>query len=80
MLVRTLKQKRCSKVYRHAQIVESSGIRIRGNAPRTRILAHLGTVEGLGEAQIDQFPWPTTRQGISVLAVVNIRNGWQYVI
>ena len=55
MFVRILKQKRGDKVYRHVQIVESFRDPAKGKAPRTRILAHLGTVEGLGEAQIDQL-------------------------
>ena len=55
MFVRTLKQKRGDKIYRHVQIVESFRDPAKGNAPRTRILVHLGTVEGLGEAQIDQL-------------------------
>lgn len=55
MFVRVLKQKRGEKVYRHVQIVESFRDPAKGNAPRTRLLAHLGTVEGLGEATIDQL-------------------------
>ena len=55
MFVRVLKQKRGEKVYRHVQIVESFRDPTKGNAPRTRLLAHLGTVEGLGQATIDQL-------------------------
>ena len=48
MFIRTLKQKRGEKIYRHVQIVESFRDPAKGNAPRTRILANLGTVDGLG--------------------------------
>lgn len=52
MFIRVAKQKRGNKLYRHLQIAESYRDPAKGNAPRTRILAHLGTVEGLGEDQI----------------------------
>jgi transposase len=55
MYVRILKQKRGEKIYRHVQIVESFRDPAKGKAPRTRILAHLGTVEKLGTATIDQL-------------------------
>ena len=55
MFIRTLKQKRGEKTYRHVQIVESFRDPAKGNAPRTRILANLGTVDGLGEARIEQL-------------------------
>ena len=55
MYVRILKQKRGDKLYRHVQIVESFRDPAKGKAPRTRILAHLGTVEKLGTATIDQL-------------------------
>jgi Transposase DDE domain len=55
MFVRIAKQKRGDKVYRHLQIAESFRDPTKGNAPRTRILAQLGTVEGLGEAQIEKL-------------------------
>jgi hypothetical protein len=48
MFIRIAKQKRGDKVYRHLQIAESFRDPAKGNAPRTRILAQLGTVEGLG--------------------------------
>jgi len=55
MFVRIAKQKRGSKTYRHLQIAESFRDPNKGMAPRTRILAHLGTVEGLGEEQIQKL-------------------------
>jgi transposase len=55
MYIRIAKQKRGKKLYRHLQIAESYRDPAKGNAPRTRILAHLGTVEGLGEEQIQKL-------------------------
>jgi len=55
MFIRVAKQTRKNKVYRHLQIAESYRDPEKGNAPRTRILAHLGTVEGLGEEQIEKL-------------------------
>lgn len=55
MFVRIAKQKRGAKTYRHLQIAESFRDPNKGMAPRTRILAHLGTVEGLGEEQIQKL-------------------------
>lgn len=55
MFVRTIKQRRGEKVYKHLQIVESFRDPAKGNAPRTRLIAHLGTVDGLGEEQIDRL-------------------------
>lgn len=55
MFVRIAKQKRGAKTYRHLQIAESYRDPNKGMAPRTRILAHLGTVEGLGEEQIQKL-------------------------
>lgn len=55
MFIRIAKQKRKNKLYRHLQIAESYRDPEKGNAPRTRILAHLGTVEGLGEEQIEKL-------------------------
>jgi transposase len=55
MFIRIARQKRGTKVYRHLQIAESYRDPAKKNAPRTRILAHLGTVEGLGEDQIDKL-------------------------
>ena len=55
MFVRILKQKRGNKVYRHVQIVESFRDPAKGMAPRTRILAHLGTVETLGMDTLDKL-------------------------
>lgn len=55
MFIRIAKQKRKHKTYRHLQIAESYRDPAKGNSPRTRILAHLGTVEGLGEEQIEKL-------------------------
>jgi len=55
MFIRVARQKRGNKIYRHLQIAESYRDPKKGNAPRTRILVHLGTVEGLGEEQIEKL-------------------------
>lgn len=55
MFIRVTKQKRGNKLYRHLQIAESFRDPAKGNSPRTRIIAHLGTVEGLGEEQIGKL-------------------------
>lgn len=55
MFIRIAKQKRGNKVYRHLQIAESFRDPAKGMAPRTRIIAQLGTVEGLGEEQIEKL-------------------------
>jgi transposase len=55
MFIRIAKQSRGNKVYRHLQIAESFRDPAKGNAPRTRILVQLGTVEGLGEEQIEKL-------------------------
>lgn len=55
MFIRIAKQSRGNKVYRHLQIAESFRDPAKGNAPRTRILVQLGTVEGLGEEQIQKL-------------------------
>lgn len=55
MFIRIAKQKRGNKVYRHLQIAESFRDPAKGNAPRTRILVQLGTVEGLGEEQVEKL-------------------------
>ena len=55
MFIRIAKQKRGDKVYRHLQIAESFRDPAKGKAPRTRILAQLGTIEGLGEEQIEKL-------------------------
>jgi transposase len=55
MFIRIAKQTRKNKVYRHLQIAESYRDPEKGNSPRTRILAHLGTIEGLGEEQIEKL-------------------------
>lgn len=55
MFIRIAKQRRGDKVYRHLQIAESFRDPAKGKAPRTRIIAQLGTVEGLGEEQIEKL-------------------------
>jgi transposase len=55
MFIRITRQKQGKKEYRHLQIAESYRDPERGNTPRTRILAYLGTVEGLGEEQIQKL-------------------------
>lgn len=55
MFIRIAKQKRGNKIYRHLQIAESYRDPNKGGAPRTRIIAHLGTVEGLGQDQIERL-------------------------
>lgn len=55
MYVRIAKQKRGDKVYRHLQIAESFRDPEKGGSPRTRILAHLGTIESLGEDQVERL-------------------------
>lgn len=55
MFIRIAKQKRGDKTYRHLQIAESFRDPAKGKAPRTRIIAQLGTVEGLGEEQIEKL-------------------------
>lgn len=55
MFIRIAKQKRGDKLYRHLQIAESFRDPAKGKAPRTRIIAQLGTVEGLGDDQIEKL-------------------------
>lgn len=55
MFIRIAKQKRGNKTYRHLQIAESFRDPAKGKAPRTRIIAQLGTIEGLGEEQIEKL-------------------------
>ncbi|NVN92609.1 MAG: IS1634 family transposase [Desulfuromonadales bacterium] len=55
MFIRIAKQKRGDKIYRHLQVAESFRDPTKGNSPRTRIIAHLGTVEGLGADQIERL-------------------------
>ena len=55
MFIRVNRQKQGKKEYRHLQIAESYRDPEKGNSPRTRILAYLGTVEGLGEGQIEKL-------------------------
>ena len=67
MFIRTLKQKRGEKIYRHVQIVESFRDPAKGNAPRTRILANLGTVG------FPRFCGHTEKQGDNTLGGVSWR-------
>lgn len=55
MFIRIAKQKRGDKIYRHLQVAESFRDPAKGGSPRTRIIAHLGTVEGLGADQIERL-------------------------
>jgi hypothetical protein len=55
MFIRIAKQKRGDKIYRHLQVAESYRDPNKGGSPRTRIIAHLGTVEGLGKDQIERL-------------------------
>jgi transposase len=55
MFIRIAKQTRKNKTYRHLQVAESYRDPAKGNSPRTRIIAHLGTIEGLGEEQIEKL-------------------------
>jgi transposase len=55
MFIRIAKQKRGDKLYRHLQIAESFRDPAKGKAPRTRIIAQLGTLEGLGEEQVEKL-------------------------
>jgi len=55
MFIRVVKQKRGKKLYEHVQIVESFRDPAKGNAPRTRILLHLGTLDKLGKDQLDRL-------------------------
>src|SRR5271157_2216648 len=55
MFIRIAKQKRGDKVYRHLQIAESFRDPSKGKEPRTRIIAQLGTIDGLGEEQIEKL-------------------------
>ena len=52
MYIRVVQHKSAKKTYRHIQIAESYRDPDKANAPRTRILYKLGTLEDLGEEQI----------------------------
>lgn len=52
MYIRITQHKSAKKTYRHIQIAESYRDPDKGNAPRTRILHKLGSLEELGEEQI----------------------------
>jgi transposase len=55
MFIRIARQRQGKKEYRSLQIAESFRDPDKGGAPRTRILAHLGTLENLGEKQIEKL-------------------------
>lgn len=55
MYIRIARQRQGSREYRSLQIAESYRDPDKGGAPRTRILAHLGTLENLGEKQIEKL-------------------------
>ena len=55
MYIRIARQRQGKKEYRSLQIAESYRDLDKGGAPRTRILAHLGTLENLGEKQIEKL-------------------------
>jgi transposase len=55
MFIRIARQRQGKKEYRSLQIAESYRDADKGGAPRTRILAHLGTIENLGEKQIEKL-------------------------
>ena len=55
MFIRIARQRQGDKEYRSLQIAESYRDPAKGGAPRTRILAHLGSLEKLGERQIEKL-------------------------
>jgi len=55
MFIRIARQRRGDKEYKSLQIAESYRDSEKGGAPRTRVLAHLGTLESLGEKQIEKL-------------------------
>ncbi len=55
MFIRIARQRQGNREYRSLQIAESYRDPDKGGAPRTRILAHLGTLENLGEKQIEKL-------------------------
>lgn len=55
MYIRIARQRQGNREYRSLQIAESYRDPDKGGAPRTRILAHLGTLENLGEKQIERL-------------------------
>lgn len=55
MFIRIARQRQGNREYRSLQIAESYRDPDKGGAPRTRILAHLGTLENLGERQIEKL-------------------------
>src|SRR4030066_694576 len=55
MFIRKVRQPQGKKEYRSLQIAESFRDPDKGGAPRTTILAHRGTLENLGEEQIEKL-------------------------
>ena len=55
MFIRIARQRRGEKEYKSLQIAESFRDPEKDGAPRTRVLAHLGTLESLGEKQIEKL-------------------------
>lgn len=55
MFIRIARQRRGDKEYKSLQIAESFRDPEKDGAPRTRVLAHLGTLESLGEKQIEKL-------------------------
>jgi transposase len=55
MFIRIARQRQGKREYRSLQIAESYRDPEKGGTPRTRILAHLGTLENLGEKQIEKL-------------------------
>src|SRR3989304_1310527 len=55
MFIRIARQRRGDKEYKSLQIAESFRDPEKNGAPRTRVLAHLGTLESLGEKQIEKL-------------------------
>src|SRR4030067_3055984 len=55
MFIRIARQRQGKKEYRSLQIAESFRDPDKGGAPRTRILAHLGTLQNRGEKQIEKL-------------------------
>jgi hypothetical protein len=55
MYIRIARQRQGNREYRSLQIAESYRDTDKGGVPRTRILAHLGSLEKLGEKQIEKL-------------------------
>jgi hypothetical protein len=55
MFIRIAQQRQGKREYRSLQIAESYRDPNKGGTPRTRILAHPGTMKNLGEKQIEKL-------------------------